>query len=166
MAYRPDFYTADNIIGYTGDIDNNPTVYFLTDLEYGHITQAHRDTDNVGREEVGLREWVMCRDLNDADFPGYTKISKFRYDFGNRTDPEGARLVEFYRDTSNHNSGIIFHESRSEFVDVHTLNATQTAALAAAIASKQEKKIYQDPSAPQVFPDPTGRYALYFPAGL
>ncbi len=51
-AYRCDFYQAENIIGYTGNLGNNPTVYFHKDDEYGHITQAHGDASNVGREEV------------------------------------------------------------------------------------------------------------------
>lgn len=28
MSYHDDFYIKDNIIGYTGDILHNPTVYF------------------------------------------------------------------------------------------------------------------------------------------
>jgi hypothetical protein len=46
MAYEPDFYRPENIIGYTGDINLKPTVYFLVVLpggnkRYGHITQTH-----------------------------------------------------------------------------------------------------------------------------
>ena len=57
MTYRADFYIPENIIGYTGQIDNNPTVYFMTGPahgpnEYGHITQAHQVGPNEGREGV------------------------------------------------------------------------------------------------------------------
>lgn len=61
MGYKDDFYSVDNIIGYTGDINNMPTVYFQRRLqpigqgnwiEFGHITQQHGHADNVGREEL------------------------------------------------------------------------------------------------------------------
>jgi hypothetical protein len=52
MSYRGDLYTPENIIGYTGNINNNPTVYFQKGYAYGHITQAHGLGHNVGREEV------------------------------------------------------------------------------------------------------------------
>jgi len=52
MSYRGDFYIPQNIIGYTGNISNNPTVYFQNGTSYGHITQAHDIRQNVGREEV------------------------------------------------------------------------------------------------------------------
>lgn len=54
-AYRADFYIAANIIGFTGDLHNNPTVYFLSDTEFGHITQYHKTAWNIGRETVGDR---------------------------------------------------------------------------------------------------------------
>jgi hypothetical protein len=57
MGYRDDFYIQANIIGYTGGINRDPTVYFLTGPahgpnEFGHITQAHNIIANVGREGV------------------------------------------------------------------------------------------------------------------
>jgi len=52
MGYRGDFYVPQNIIGYTGDLNNNPTVYFKSGYSYGHITQSHDLRQNVGREEV------------------------------------------------------------------------------------------------------------------
>jgi len=69
MGYRDDFYTKDNILGYTGKLDDNPTIYFADAggvtpklaqvgdktqvvVTYGHITQAHDIATNVGREEV------------------------------------------------------------------------------------------------------------------
>jgi hypothetical protein len=61
MSYRSDFYIPENIIGYTGHVDRNPTVYFrnLLTQEFGHITQNWNDdffgmvlSPNVGRETV------------------------------------------------------------------------------------------------------------------
>jgi hypothetical protein len=69
MPYRADFYVPENIIGYTGVLNKNPTVYFLSPTEYGHITQVHDADSNVGREEV-------CKNA--------------QYIFGN----DGGRLVE------------------------------------------------------------------------
>lgn len=51
-GYRDDFYIPGNIIGFTGDVDSDPTVYFQRGNEVGHITQAHDIAQNVGREEV------------------------------------------------------------------------------------------------------------------
>ncbi len=93
-GYRFDFYKAENIIGYTGSLHDNPTVYFETATEYGHITQYHRQADNIGREVVSDRDMgdgllyvmrnetingreVMCEGIADADnpdgpfYPGY-----------------------------------------------------------------------------------------------
>lgn len=50
--YAPDFYVPDNIIGYTGVLQKNPTVYFMSKTHYGHITQVHEDWQNVGREAI------------------------------------------------------------------------------------------------------------------
>jgi hypothetical protein len=50
--YEPNFYIPENIVGYTGVLNKNPTVYFLSKTHYGHITQVHDDWTNVGRELV------------------------------------------------------------------------------------------------------------------
>lgn len=52
MGYRGDFYIRQNIIGYTGNINHNPTIYFQDGTSFGHITQEHAVRQNVGREEV------------------------------------------------------------------------------------------------------------------
>lgn len=54
-AYRADFYLPKNIYGFTGSLHNKPTVYFLTETEYGHITQKYSADWNIGRERVGNR---------------------------------------------------------------------------------------------------------------
>lgn len=50
MPPEQDLYVLANIIGYTGKPLDYPTVYFLSDTHYGHITQKHPDIANVGRE--------------------------------------------------------------------------------------------------------------------
>lgn len=72
MGYCDRLYRRENIIGYTGNLDANPTVYFVTESRNdkgglkttvvndvtqilflnGHITQAHSNKKNVGREKV------------------------------------------------------------------------------------------------------------------
>lgn len=75
MAYGDILYRRVNIIGYTGDLHHDPTVYFACAAHehgfvklktvsinsvqsvkglfwFGHITQAHYDYRNVGRDLV------------------------------------------------------------------------------------------------------------------
>ncbi len=76
MGYMDRLYRSENIIGYTGDLQNNPTVYFFSPSSdvngqpktklvgqnnqilflNGHITQAHDIANNVGREKV-VESW-------------------------------------------------------------------------------------------------------------
>jgi hypothetical protein len=86
VAYAADFYTPDNIIGYTGVLNKNPTVYFLSKTHYGHITQVHGTWRNVGRETIR---------------------SNSKYFFGNVAD--GNCLFE--RDP-----GVMTHQSRSPMI--------------------------------------------------
>jgi len=39
MEYAPEFYTKANIIGYTGNLHNNPTVHFKKGSAFGYILQ-------------------------------------------------------------------------------------------------------------------------------
>ena len=69
MGYRDDFYTKDNIVGYTGDIANNPTVYFMTEKDgiktYGRITLNYpKDKKNEGRELVRSRKDYTRKNLS------------------------------------------------------------------------------------------------------
>jgi hypothetical protein len=46
-------YQPQNIIGYTGQLGNNPTVYYRRNSgTFGHITQAHNLPQNVGQEHA------------------------------------------------------------------------------------------------------------------
>ncbi len=49
MADYDYFYKFENFIGYTGDLANNPTLYFMDKSYYGRITTQHRHANNVGR---------------------------------------------------------------------------------------------------------------------
>lgn len=91
MGYRDDFYQVWNIVGYTGDLHNFPTVYFVSpDLDLGgHITQKHALASNVGRQEV-------------FSLQGYT--------YGNETYDGKYRLVERWAD------GV--HPSRNPIVEI------------------------------------------------
>ena len=89
-------YKTENIIGYTGNIDDNPTVYYRRPSgTFGHITQDHKYQDNIGRE-------------NARNHPGYT--------FGN-TGP-GGRLEEKI-------NGKVIHPSRNPFVPLSRSRATR-----------------------------------------
>jgi hypothetical protein len=108
MGYRDDFYVAQNIVGYTGDIGENPTVYFSSDKQHGNvhgrITQDHKNKDNIGRDVVKTNEG---------------------YSIWNETDDEGkARTVEYQKDM-DHPAFDKRHRSRGELV---LIDATTTAA--------------------------------------
>ena len=91
MGYRDNFYIIENIIGYTGAIHCNPTVYFQKDDEFGHITQDHDIKENIGREAVGRHS---------------------RYSIGNELVEGSLTCVER---TGPHFDDI-FHVSRNKFV--------------------------------------------------
>jgi len=108
MPYRADFYIPENIIGYTGRIDDNPTVYFMTGPahgpnEYGHITQAHQIGPNEGREEVQRSTQYEIRVGAD----------------GNLEEWDGGQCI---------------HESRNPFIPVAGLNHKSKYLLSCAIA--------------------------------
>lgn len=92
MGYRDDFFIVQNIVGYTGDLQDNPTVYFETDEEQAHITQAHNKADNVGRGVVFTIE-------------GHSKVNVY--------DPEDQKehLIEMQ-------DGKKVHKSRNRFIAV------------------------------------------------
>jgi hypothetical protein len=95
--YERSFYTRRNIIGYTGTLRNDPTVYFEEVLDtvyvkFGRITQDHGDEDNIGRNRTRVRE-------------------ASRYSMKNEYYRGKVRLVERY-------DGDVFHHSRNRFVPV------------------------------------------------
>jgi len=52
--YEDGFYKKENIIGYTGDINISPTVYFKCNNKFGRITQSHPNRSNIGRNIVRI----------------------------------------------------------------------------------------------------------------
>jgi hypothetical protein len=106
MGYRDDFYVVDNVIGYSGNLLDFPTVYFQSGSEYGHITQKHDTSQNVGR--------------------GRVKSSK-GYTIENRKDGSGTlRLFESV-------NGKVFHASRGILTSVGSMTEDQKAVLYQAI---------------------------------
>jgi hypothetical protein len=65
VPYAADFYVPENIIGYTGVLNKNPTVYFLSATHYGHITQVHDVWENVGRETIGSTAQYLFGNIGD-----------------------------------------------------------------------------------------------------
>lgn len=69
MAYCDTLYNIGNIVGYTGQLYDFPTVYFKCDVQdvVGHITQKHDRPQNIGRQEpmpLGGIAWRMKNKLN------------------------------------------------------------------------------------------------------
>ena len=65
MAYRNDFYTDKNIIGYTGNLAflSQVSIYFFDPIQraFGHITQQHYMPQNIGRMVVSIdRDYLIC----------------------------------------------------------------------------------------------------------
>ncbi|WP_378188134.1 hypothetical protein ACE939_06790 [Aquimarina sp. W85] len=106
------FYKKSNIIGYTGDIDNNPTVYFLkTDSQgshiFGHITQAHEVEDNVGRSNVFISDEYKLENR-------WVKLHENKYTF-----TEAKSLNSSYVNVETIGNDIL-HVSRHKFKVANT----------------------------------------------
>ena len=67
MGYRDDFYVIENVIGFTGNIQDNPTVYFMSDKEAGHITQVHDNKKNIGRGMVLATDDYSMKNIYNSD---------------------------------------------------------------------------------------------------
>jgi hypothetical protein len=125
MGYRDDFYIVANIIGFTGTIQSDATVYFRQGPEFGHITQAHRFRPNVGREGV-------------CSHPGYV-IGNERYD-------GDLRCVER---TGPGEEGIL-HVSRNPFVGSAGLSPLFASLLSRSIINFIDRKPMYDMSGEQI----------------
>jgi hypothetical protein len=97
MSYRDDLYCAENLIGYTGTLNDFPTVYFHKPStgEFGHITQRHPIVENVGREVVQTAAGGYHIETEDVT--------------NDNGDVIGKGLAEY-------NGSHCFHASRSEFI--------------------------------------------------
>jgi len=108
--YAPDFYVKENIIGFTGNLYSNPTVYFQNNIAYGHITQSHSNPNNIGRELVNYSH---------------------RYTIGN-TGMGGTSEEKI--------GAIVFHPSRTRFVSRRHLTMAIIEELAKAIEQFPNRK--------------------------
>lgn len=117
MGYRDDFYVIENVVGFTGSIQDNPTVYFMSDDEAGHITQVHDTKTNIGRGMV---------------------LSTDGYSMKNTYNSKGGyfQLVELIGDK-------VIHPSRNPFVAVPNLEnrPSEKALFEKAILKFKEVKI-------------------------
>jgi hypothetical protein len=116
MGYRDDFYCMRNLFGYTGQIHRFPTVYFVKETPagafYGHITQQHDGSANVGRMEVAGPD------------PQY------------RAENEGW----FRKHLVERSGGIDFHTSRSRLVRRKDMKDAELALCLLAIRSCTHEK--------------------------
>ena len=123
FSYKPEFYRPENIIGYSGDLNDSPTVYFKdSDTgEFGHITQRHEDW-NVGREEVGEAS------------AGYNYVIENGLD----QDGNNVTMEKFVHPMLG--ATLPFNISHARFVDGRRLHMRELALLALAIWQFPEKK--------------------------
>ena len=67
MAYRNDFYTDKNIIGYTGNLAflSQVTIYFFDPIQraFEHITQQHYMPQNIGGMVVSIDRDYLISDV-------------------------------------------------------------------------------------------------------
>ncbi len=94
MAFYDNLYSFENIVGYTGQLHNFPTVYFQSQQHnlVGHITQAHPFPQNVGRTDP-------------------LPLTGYRWE--NKPTPQGEVLMEYF-------NNIKFHTSRNKFIELGT----------------------------------------------
>lgn len=93
MAYYPDFYHPNNIIGYTGDLNNKPTVYFMrktgVGYRFGRIIQKSKNPARIGRSVV--REFPVYRIENRGgrvceSYDGIVRKGRRRIKMGRELD--------------------------------------------------------------------------------
>jgi hypothetical protein len=110
MGYRDDFYVAYNIFGYTGEIQDYPTVYFFTDdqhgNEHGRITQDHDNINNIGRDVVKTNIGYSIYDeyfVNEETGEGEWRTVEYEEFAGNRAFRKRHKsrgLLEFVNATT------------------------------------------------------------------
>jgi hypothetical protein len=134
MGYRDDFYIKDNILGYTGTIGKDPTVYFADAggtaprlakvngkdhvlVTFGHITQFHDIADNIGRGAV--MESTSYSIYNNAQ--GFAEECIYGPRECDRLFGKGAaKDLQKYGEAGVTKDGhYIFHPSRNLFIPVN-----------------------------------------------
>lgn len=128
MGYRDEFYISQNIIGYTGSPQNNPTVYFDDNVHYGSITQFHDDVDAIGRSILKLSaEHTLLNYSADMEDGTTSELPLLE-----RTRQLGAMF--------EHQFGVVTHLSRNPFVPIKEGNSSLRAFLSIAIERFQNVK--------------------------
>ncbi len=152
MGYRDDFYCADNILGYTGDIkkETTITVYFADAgglnpklqtvdgkqkvvVQFGHITQVHDIAANVGREAV--RE-AYSYSICNVQYEGAEHAQECVYG-EQELNKIGLQGYETEPGKSRNEQHLDWHISRNRFESVTGGNR---AILAGALKRHQDKK--------------------------
>lgn len=110
MGYRDDFYKVENLIGYTGNVRKDPTVYFFDGDHFGHITQYHHIPINIGRSR-------LRRSIN----------------YSIRNDGPDRSSVEY-------NDGKKIHTSRNPFIAKKHISESDLAVLYQSITNYPEMK--------------------------
>ena len=126
MSYRVDFYTKENIIGYTGLLagDIKPSIYFYNQQKFhGHITQVHNRPANIGRTKVFRWDDYLIFNSEEGD-PAeqtYHILGHYPITIPARCYPQ----IEARRETKQHKNamfeygdGRIVHVSRNPFVSI------------------------------------------------
>ena len=97
MGYANNLYQPKNIIGYTGDLNNFPTVYFKQGDHFGNIVQKHKNPDNIGRDIVASSSLyqILNSPVRDVleEYIGVTKIHTSSKTFKAVTNNEELNIL-------------------------------------------------------------------------
>jgi len=151
MGYMDSFYRTENIIGYTGDLNKNPTVYFFAQSPgenglpkttqvgnsqkvlflNGHITQAHNIAKNIGRDQV-IESWSYSLMNASSQHDSSGLIKKGQTALQETFHPsETTDTYKYYETPDGFDD---FHISRSTFTSVSFKDTATLNTLAKAIA--------------------------------
>lgn len=153
MGYCDYLYRRENIIGYTGDINNNLTVYFATESRdvhggvktknvnglaqvlflNGHITQRHPDKGNVGRELVTESYSYTISNVGADKIDGFDEgiLKGTRLQEAYHSSEVASDDRRYFRTPDGFSD---FHVSRNTFTQVNWKDTATIDKLALAIA--------------------------------
>ena len=81
MAYAADFYIPDNIIGYTGVLSKNPTVYFLSATRVKFFRSIFCTVSTLAPADTNSSEILSMASLMPSSLPDVFKMNKPSYRF-------------------------------------------------------------------------------------
>jgi len=153
-GYRDDFYVPENIIGYTGKLGENPTIYFEKredgKVTFGRITQQHGNPKNVGREMIRMRSEsdydakntyaaeIDGKNVTRKDYSEKNKGNLKVIEMNTYQNLKNGEIVQFNRVYAEFYDNDLSHLSRSVFTKVTDKNKQE---LADAIIKKENLKI-------------------------